>query len=216
MSSSTKSLYAKQSFYVRSYVAIRLSLGLIPARQLNGYLPDSGTIADIGCGYGVLANELASMNNQRNVMGIDADPVRIEVATATVGQRSNIQFACQDAASASLPELSGAVMVDFLHHLKPPAQAGVLESVAAALQPGGVMVIREVNPVHNPRWKYWMSVAAELVMYPSPKTVKLQNLRPQELTAKLSSLGMQVRFQYADGSSPFAAVLYVATKKSTG
>src|SRR5579872_7082734 len=89
-----RSLYAEQSLAVRLYVGLRLSLGLLPAESINAHLPADGIIADVGCGYGVLANTLALVDARREVIGIDAHRARIDVARSTVGKRKNIRFVC--------------------------------------------------------------------------------------------------------------------------
>jgi hypothetical protein len=112
----------------------------------------------------------------------------------------------------SLPRMHGAIMTDFLHHLPLDLQGQLLKSVVASLEPGGVLLIREVNPSHRPRWKYWCSVLAELIMYADPRVTKLQNRKPDELMRELSGLDLSVTMSAADQRSPFAAVLYVCRK----
>src|SRR5947209_18095343 len=81
-----RALYARQSVGVRLYVRLRLAFGLLSADLLNSYLAADGTVVDIGCGYGVLANQLALGHEGRSVLGIDSDPRRIGVARSTVGK----------------------------------------------------------------------------------------------------------------------------------
>jgi 2-polyprenyl-3-methyl-5-hydroxy-6-metoxy-1,4-benzoquinol methylase len=209
-------LYDAQGLRIRAYVYLRLALNLLKAEQFDALLPAQGQVVDFGCGYGLLANYLSLVAPCRMVLGIDADLRRIKVAQATVGARRNIRFECGDAATVALPPLSGAVMTDFLHHLPMAVQSGVLRSVMAALEPEGVLLIREVNPAHRPRWKYWCSVLAELAMYPDPRAIKLRNRRPEELVAELRSLGAEVEVSMADRRSPFAAILYVCRRRARG
>jgi SAM-dependent methyltransferase len=205
-------LYADQPPPVRWYVYLRLALRLLKAEEFDALLPPRGLVVDLGCGYGLLANYLALVSEQRRILGVDADERRIQIARATIGDRGNITFACEDAARLSLPPVHGAVMTDFLHHLRLPVQRQVLQTVASAMVPGAVLLIREVNPIHRPRWKYWCSVLAEVLMYPDPRTTKLQNRRPGDLGDDLRQMGFDVNAVAADESSPFAAILYVARK----
>jgi 2-polyprenyl-3-methyl-5-hydroxy-6-metoxy-1,4-benzoquinol methylase len=189
-------------------------MGLLAGETLSRLLPPEGVVADLGCGYGVLANQLALSAPRRKVLGVDADERRIATARSTIAQRNNVEFVCGDVLALALPPLAGAVMVDFLHHIRFPQQREVLEKVVLALEPGGSLLIREVNPAHEPRWKYWCSVLAELAMYPHPSTIKLQNRQPASLLADLEEVGMDARMDYADAGSPFAAVLYTCAKRA--
>ena len=209
-------LYATQGLRVRLYVYLRLALRLLKAEVFDSLLPREGLIVDFGCGYGLLGNYLALQAPGRQALGIDSDASRIRVAQATVGSRRNVRFVCQDVAGIDLPAMQGAVMTDFLHHLPRPLQSQVLAAAMASLAPGGVLLIREVNPAHRPRWKYWCSVLAEVLMYPDPRTTKLRNRQPGQLVEELRSLGAEVEVSAADRRSPFAAILYVCRKAPAG
>src|SRR4051794_26756275 len=89
-------LYSGQGLRVRSYVYLRLLLGLLKAEQFDTLLPQQGLVVDFGCGYGLLANYLSLQAPRRQVLGIDADCARIAVAQASIRDRTNVQFACQD------------------------------------------------------------------------------------------------------------------------
>lgn len=207
-------LYAQQSLGVRLYVRWRLALGLLEAERFDVLLPKEGLIVDFGAGYGVLTNYLSLKAPGRRLLGIDADPARMRVAQATAVNRRNVEFRCDDVLRVDLPPLRGAIMTDFLHHLSVRVQDRLLSSVAARLEPGGRLLVRDVNPLHDPRWKYWCSVVADVVLYPDPRTTKLQNRRPADLMGLLSSLGLRVEMSRADARSPFAAVLYVAERSA--
>jgi SAM-dependent methyltransferase len=193
-------------------VWLRLRLRLLKADEFDALLPRSGLIIDCGSGFGLLGNYLALRAPDRRVLGIDADSSRVAVSQMTVGDRPNVEFLRLDLTSAPLPRADGAVMTDFLHHLRLPEQRRVLQAIGHALGPGGVLLIREVNPEHSPRWKYWCSVLAELLMYPSPNTIKLQNRKPSDLAQDLESLGFAVNYRQVDRGSPFAAIMYVCRK----
>src|SRR5205823_2915110 len=127
--SAINQMYANQRRSVRWYVAARLALGLLDGDRLSGLLPEQGTIVDLGCGYGLLAHQLAILGPKRHVIGIDADAQRIRVARDTVGSTSSIEFLCADATGLELPPATGIVMVDFLHHIPLQVQPRVLAAV---------------------------------------------------------------------------------------
>src|SRR5215216_5886608 len=210
-----RQLYAGQSGLVRWYVRMRTAIGALEAELLDSLLPRTGLVLDLGCGYGLLANFLAVQAPERQVVGVDLDRARIGVAQSTVNFRANIEFICADARDLAVSAPRAAVMTDFLHHLTRGAQDELLESLAARIEPGGVLLIREANPAHEPRWKYWCSALVEYVMYPDPRSVRLQTRAPSELALRLSRLGLRVHMYYADQQSPFAAILYVCEKRPT-
>lgn len=203
-------LYAQQSPGVRAYVQLRLRLGGLADGLVDRELPESGVVADIGCGFGLLANRLALSSSSRQVLGIEWDSRRLGVATATQGCRSNVQFIRADLRAAVLPPLDGAVITEVLHHLVPTDQDRLLGALADAIRPGGRLLVREVDPSARPRWRYWASYAADAALYPDPRSVKLRFRRPDDLSNTLRRLGFEVT--RAPGLGAFASVLYICVR----
>ena len=111
-------------------------------------LPASGTLLDLGCGFGVLGACLALGSPERQVLGLDVDPRKIARGRAWYGHLTNLRLEEADLADAPLPESEGAVLYDVLHHLEAPED--LLARDARALTPGGILVVKE-NDV-RPAW----------------------------------------------------------------
>jgi len=92
-------------------------------------------ILDFGCGTGRLTHEIASSGAQ--VVGIDSSAEMIEQARKNYPE---IQFDVADGRTFRSNEPFDAVFSNaVLHWIKPPEAA--VESIAAALKPGGRMVV---------------------------------------------------------------------------
>ena len=161
---SLTALYSNQDLSVRSYVWARSRL-LKPDSYLQ-YFPCKGTIVDVGCGYGVLANYLSLNLPDNQIIGIDMNAKRIAAALKTVGRRTNIGFAARDATEWAWPECVGIVMTAFLHHISPNNQELMLERASRSLKTGGVLLISEVDPRARPFYRYWASYLADRLLYP--------------------------------------------------
>ena len=108
-------LYAGLGIYVRFYVWARAKL--LNLDYCSQFFPHNGLLIDVGCGRGVMVNYLSLRFPDSQVIGIDPDHKRIDVALKTVGKRKNITFLLKDARDWAFPSCTGVVMTDFLHHV---------------------------------------------------------------------------------------------------
>ncbi len=200
-------LYAEQGAWRQFYARFRIALARFD--QIGSFVPTRGTILDVGCGYGVLANYLALAAPERRVVGLDLNARRIRIARETIGQRTNISFQVGNALEHALPECDGIIASDVLHHLPLLLQEQLLTRLAALLRPDGILVIQEVNM--EPLWKYWCSHTADLALYPLEERPHFRSSR--DWLAVLAERGFNhVGVVPGDAGTVFARVSYLARK----
>jgi trans-aconitate methyltransferase len=156
-------LYAGLGVYTRFYVKVRRRL--LNFSLYDKLLPSDGLLVDLGCGRGPLANYLSLRFPRSQVVGIDMDPKRIEIASRTVGERTNISFLTEDVRKWPLPACTGIVMTDFLHHVSRQDQELILHKAFSSLEEGGVLVISEVDASAKPFYRYWASYLSDIILY---------------------------------------------------
>ncbi|MBN2463328.1 MAG: class I SAM-dependent methyltransferase [Dehalococcoidia bacterium] len=195
-------LYTGQGIGVKLYVKVRTKF--LNLDEYSDFLPQRGVILDIGCGYGLLSNYLALSSPSRQVIGIDLDQRRIGIASKTVGERGNIGFTLKDAKECDLLPCSGAVMVDFLHHLKPAEQQLTLENIFSSLEKGGTLLIAEIDPTAEPlHTSYWVDLFLN--------REKSHFRKPHDWQIILARVGY--KFKIIRSPIPFfARILYVCQK----
>jgi SAM-dependent methyltransferase len=136
---------------------------MVPLDAIDRALPATGTIADLGCGQGVIAAHLA-LNPARTVIGIDSDAARIAQADQSYADTPNLRFVAGDIRQLDLSQLDGVVVSDVLHHVPPTDRQAVLELVHQALAENGVFVIKEVDRDEFVRGK--LSRLWDTILYP--------------------------------------------------
>ena len=120
--------------------------------------PQTGRLVDVGCGRGLL---LALLDTARRraadgeaspwpvpsaqvaLHGVDMMAGAVSAAQKALGDAAT--FTVGDAARHPLPEASAIVLLDVLHYLHAADQEALLARAAAALVPGGVLVLREAD-----------------------------------------------------------------------
>lgn len=140
----------------RLYRRLRLRFGGLAA--LAARLPREGLVVDLGCGEGLLVHLLRDAAPGVRVLAVDHDAARIaRVAASAPG----VEVACADFATFELPPCDGIALVDVLHYLDAAAQERLLDRAAAALRPGGTLLLRE--PDAGGGWRFRLARLHERV-----------------------------------------------------
>lgn len=106
-------------------------------------LPDAGKIVDLGCGYGFMTQTLAFAGPMRNLIGMDYDSSKIEIAQNVPHKPQNLTFKCADVMEFNESEAQAFIVSDVLHYLKPEEQNQLLQKMVQNLLPNGVILIRD-------------------------------------------------------------------------
>ena len=93
--------------------------------------PECRSLLDVGCGGGALANRLACRFPSAQVVGLDADPEAIAIASARFGGRANLRFVCAPLQRADLPRSDVVVASLLCHHFDDEALPGLLVRLAS-------------------------------------------------------------------------------------
>jgi dolichyl-phosphate beta-glucosyltransferase len=125
---------------------LRLRWAFTPYARMASKAAPEGKILDLGCGHGLLALTAALQSPRRQVLGVDHDEARIAMARAAAQGIPNARF--ETALMLPFPEgaFRGIFMIDVLHYFDPQAQEELLKGAWERLEPGGVVIVREVNP----------------------------------------------------------------------
>lgn len=128
---------------------------IAPFDEIIRCIPDNSTVLDIGCGYGFLANEIASRRKNCFIHGIDMDSARVRVAKALVAGKKNVEVTVGDVSRNVLGEKKFDVVIcfDILHHISREAQESVLKDIHSILNGGGTLLLKEIDV--KPKLKYW-------------------------------------------------------------
>jgi SAM-dependent methyltransferase len=124
----------------RLYRFLRRRWGGLEA--LTGHFPREGLLLDLGCGEGILALLLVRGAPGRRVVAVDAHEPRVARVRASA-RGLPVEAICARLESHPLPRCQGIALVDVLHYFAADVQEALLDRAAAALAPGGVLVLRD-------------------------------------------------------------------------
>ncbi len=205
--------------YQKAPVPTRLFLAarwwLTPYSRMSAYLPIEGRILDLGCGHGLFAIAAAMQSTQREILALDHDGERIQAASEATRDLHQIRWSQGDLITlpTDTPPFGGIAMIDVLHYFNPDHQISLLRSAYHRLNPGGVLLIREVNPQGGwvSQWNRWYEKIATGIGFTQSKHEALTFRSKQDWETALRSIGFQVSSEPCS-SVLFADILYVCRK----
>ena len=115
----------------------------------NNLIPAEANIVDIGCGYGFMSHMLGFLSNKRNIIGIDYDSKKIEIANNCVLYnqeiKNRIKFISGDVENFSFDKTDVFILSDVLHYIPEQQQEIVVKNCIENLNPNGIIIIRDAN-----------------------------------------------------------------------
>ena len=116
---------------------------------LGGWLPSGGRLLDIGCGQGLMlallaeAQRVEGLPHFEQIVGVELRPHRARLARAALG--SDAEIVESDARTLSARTCRVVLLFDVLHMMPRRDQDALLASAVSALEPGGMIVVREAD-----------------------------------------------------------------------
>lgn len=144
---------------------------------------------DLGCGAGLLAEPLARLGAA--VTGVDAAPENIAVARAhAAGQGLAIDYRAGGIEAVAGERFDLVASMEVIEHVVDPA--GFVAGLAAALAPGGLMILSTPNRTALSRLAL-ITIGEGLGRIPRGTHDWAKFLTPPELTALIEQAGLTVR-----------------------
>lgn len=174
---------------------------ILPLVEIDKYLPDNGTIVDLGCGEGTIATILAKKKS-RSVIGIDKNSKRIPKL-----KDKNLLFLKADITKIKISSIKGAILSDVLHHVDINKQQKILLNVYKNLDTGGILLIKEIDLEEFLRSR--LSKLWDTLLYPHEEVYFRKS---SELKKQLKDLGFKVKIIRPLRLFPGSTTLFICTK----
>ena len=196
---------------IRWYCAVRFRI--LRQRfldEIGQYLPASGNVIDVGCGFGLFSLYYATRNSALRLSGIDIDERRIEAARLAAERLDlgNATYRVGDAVGLAPGErLDGAYMLDIVHHIPVDAVPPLFRTLYAALNPGARLIVKDIET--TPAYKRVFTFLLDKLMdWRTP----VSYWDRKTLLRALNEAGFDVAAHAMVDYLPYPHVLYVCRK----
>jgi 2-polyprenyl-3-methyl-5-hydroxy-6-metoxy-1,4-benzoquinol methylase len=109
----------------------------------NEIIPKKNKILDIGCGYGFLSYMLSFTSAEREIIGLDYDEEKINVAQNGFLKSAQLNFKYENALDHKFVKYDTIILSDVLHYLQPDEQNKVLTNCINSIPDDGMVIIRD-------------------------------------------------------------------------
>jgi SAM-dependent methyltransferase len=194
----------------------------------SGILPSGGLLVDVGCGQGLMLALLAEAAvewRQRTwpselprpplfdrLSGIELRPHVAALARRALGGDAEIVEA--DARTRPLERCGAVLLFDVLHLMPKDDQDRLMQSVFAALDPGGVILVREADA--SAGWRFqavrFGNGLKALVFGRWRQSFHFRTAT--EWRTCFQDAGFRVEARDTSGDTPFGNVLFVLSRRS--
>ena len=185
-----------------------LLAGLLAAEDLG-----SGTVVDLGCGYGMALSFAAFGDSSRRLVGCDLDAHRIAVARQALS-KLNANLSVADVRGLDLPPSALILIMDVLQYLRADEQVTLLQRCCAALEPNGMLIFR----VHDRERGLWSAITMafdRLIFLWERAGAQPVTLPAAEYHSVLENAGVRVEQRRLRNRLPLAHILFIAKKPLT-
>jgi SAM-dependent methyltransferase len=201
--------------FLRGYARGKLRSDPLYTAVVDRLRDDRAPLFDIGSGLGLLAFCLREEGLSFPVRGIDHDQAKVSVARDVARHYSGLLFEAGDVRDG-VPGGMNVAALDVLHYFTSAEQERVLETIAEAVPPGGVAVIRDA--VRDRSLRYRLTAAQEtfsrLIRW--LKAERLNFPTAEQIAAPFRRRGFAEEIVPMWGKTPFNNYLFVFRRPTSG
>lgn len=185
-----------------------LRLTILPLEEIAAVVPMTGTILDVGCGYGLLDIYLAESSPTRTVIGSELNRKRVSIAQKVSLDLANVKFYEENLLRPDrVLGVDCILLIDLLHHIRFGQQSELLAKIYDLLPVGGTLIIKDLN--NRPAFKYYWNLVHDKLMTGFDRLYFSSITKQQE---KLESLGFEITDYRLLNHPLYAHYLMVARK----
>jgi SAM-dependent methyltransferase/uncharacterized protein (DUF2062 family) len=181
-------------------------------RAIAALTPPGASVVDLGTGLGMLPVLLGELGEGRSALGVEWDQAKVACGQQAAAGLAGVRIEAGDARAFPIPPCTVVTLVDMLHYYDEDTQRALLARAAAALAPGGRLLIREGDPERRGGARFTRSVERWMVRLGWNRGPGVRFRPIDDLCADLAHLGLTARRAEVAGALHPGNVLLCAEK----
>ncbi|MFN3135036.1 MAG: class I SAM-dependent methyltransferase [Candidatus Kryptonium sp.] len=207
-------LYKNAKHLEKIKIYARIIFNFQPIKKhLAPYIPNSGTVLDYGCGYGIFANYIKMKNEKLKVIGFDISKMRIDEARKT-SDKTGVEFV-DKLDDFKFDDLKLVLLVDVLIFLRLDEKIELLKKIYSSLTTGGIVFIKDTLKSNSFRFKYTYfeeRLKLKLKVYGDNLAPELNYITPDEFAKILDEAGFKIVDLIPENQLIYPGIFIIARK----
>ena len=197
---------------IKTYCYIRfLIMNMRILEEIEQYLPKTGRVLDVGCGFGLFSLYFAGCERGRTLLSFDINSSRVAAARescARLGLSEQVQFENCNVLDYEFEERVDAIVVlDLLHHVPSSFVPKLISHFYETVLPGGVVMIKDIET--RPWYKVAFTWILDKVMdFRTPVNYSSK----ADMIQLLQEQGFDVKCHQLLDILPYPHILYICRK----
>lgn len=203
---------AKFSEKLKIYARIIFNFNQIK-KHLDNYIPESGSVFDYGCGYGIFSNYIKIKNPKLKVVGFDISTTRINEAKRS-SEKTDVEFT-NTFEDFELDNLKLVLLIDVLLFLKHIEKIELIKKIYNSLETGGIIFIKDTLKSESFRFKYTKfeeKLKLKLKVYGDDVKPELNYMTPSEFVEILTPIGFEIIDIIPENHFVYPGIFIIAQK----
>jgi uncharacterized protein (DUF2062 family)/SAM-dependent methyltransferase len=177
-----------------------------------------GEVLDIGTGRGQLPILLCELGRATRARGVDWDAEKIEAGKLAAALRLegaaplDVELARGDARTTAWEPADTVLLVDLIHYFGLEEQDAILRRAAAAVRPGGRLLVREADTERGLRSALTLLEERVFTAVRFNKGERVRFRPAREIARVLEAEGLACEIRPAWGRTPFSNVLVMGRR----
>jgi len=183
--------------------------------DVEGEAPGAlGEVLDIGTGRGQLPILLVELGRATSARGVDWDEAKVEAGREAAARGAPLAVTLErgDARSADYVPADTVLLIDLIHYFTIDEQDEILRRAAAAVRPGGRLLVREADTERGIRSVLTLLEERVFTAVHFNRGERVRFRPAREIAARLTEAGLACEVRPAWGRTPFSNVLVVGRR----
>jgi len=173
-----------------------------------------GEVLDIGTGRGQLPILLMELGRATSARGVDWDEAKVEAGRQAAQRGTPLAVSLEqgDARAADYAPADTVLLIDLLHYFTIDEQDEILRRAAAAVRPGGRLLVREADTERGIRSALTLLEERVFTAVRFNRGERVRFRPARKIAARLADAGLACEVRPAWGKTPFSNVLVVGRR----
>jgi 2-polyprenyl-3-methyl-5-hydroxy-6-metoxy-1,4-benzoquinol methylase len=161
---------------------------ICPFNEIIRYIPEEGNLLDLGSGYGIFCAIINSSRPHLNIIGIEFEKKRVEVANQQYANKS-VVFLQGDVITYKFEcKFDIITCIDVFHHIPSQFHDAIISKLKNNLTPGGILIVKDMDK--KPFIKFYINYIHDILI---TKSLRMNYFSKEQMIGLLENHALKIK-----------------------